>query len=145
MLNNLGLSTDYTSLHLCMNFVGAFLRGYIGDYKPRLVNRKPRFYQYRFPQERTDRVWVERDLCSCVREATNALMSRLAPAESIYFLVNTLLHLGGRAAQVGDNEALEDLAYTFADMSERFEGYWIIRFQTPDAEEEKALTRVETL
>lgn len=28
-LNNLACSTDYTSLHLCMNFVGAFLREYV--------------------------------------------------------------------------------------------------------------------
>jgi hypothetical protein len=77
MLNNLALSTDYTSLHLCMNFVGTFLREYVGDYKPRLINRKPGFYQYQFPQEQTDRVWVEREACFSVREATN-----LTPLES---------------------------------------------------------------
>ncbi len=112
MLNNLALSTDYTNLHLCMNSVGAFLREYVGDYKPRLVNRKPGFYQYQFPQERTGRVWVEREACSSVKEAANVFMSRLAPAEGIYYLVDTLPPLGGRAAQVGDHDALEVLAYT---------------------------------
>ncbi len=82
MLNNLALSTDYTSLHLCMNFVGAFLREYVGDYKPRLVGRRPGFFLYQFPEKRSDTAWVEREACSAVREATNALMVRMAPAES---------------------------------------------------------------
>jgi hypothetical protein len=236
MLNNLARFTDYTSLHLCMNFVGAFLREYVGDYKPRLVNRKPGFFEYQFPQQSTDNAWVEREACSFVRDATNALMGRMAPAESVYYLVDGLRPFGGRAVEVGDAEALEVLAQTFVDMGtteatfagaanfntrpmersaegaawarannhndaerllaavffilfaylryhierlgaagwtytsslheakaremkdlgidfseaakesrKRFEGYWIIRFQNPDAEEEKALKRIARL
>ncbi len=236
MLNNLALSTDYTSLHLCMNFVGAFLREYVGDYKPRLMDRRPGFFVYQFPEKRTDNTWVEREACSAVREATNALMVRMAPAESIYYLVDGLRPFGGRAAEIGDLEALEILAHTFVDMGTteatfagaanfntrplersaegavwarssnhpeaerllsatffilfaylnhhierlgaagweyssslhevkakemkdlgidfseaaresrgRFDGYWIIRFQDPDAEQAKALRRIERL
>ena len=44
---------------------------------------------------------------------------------------------------------MKDLRIDFSEAAEesrgRFEGYWINRFQTPDAEEEKALTRIESL
>ena len=98
--------------------MGPFLREYVADHKPRLVNRKPRFFQYQFPQQSTDHAWVEREACSSVRDATNALMvmGRMAPAESVHYLVDGLLPFGERATEVGDLEALEVLADTFVDM-----------------------------
>ncbi len=115
-LNNLALSTDYTSLHLCINFVGAFLREYVGQYKPRLVRRRPGFFRYRFPQDRIDETWVEREACGFVRDATDALLGRLGPAESIYYMVDGLRPFGGTAMEVGDVEALGVPADTFVEM-----------------------------
>lgn len=236
MLNNLAVSADHTSLHLCMNFVGAFLQEYVGDHKPRLVSGRSDFFVYRFPEKRTDYTWVEQEAISSVTEAVNALMARMAPAESIYYLVDGLQSFGVRAAQMGDTEAMAVLAEAFVDMGtteatfagatnfntrplersadgavwarsedlpeaerllsatffilfaylnyhverltaagwtytsslhetkakevkdagtdfseaakesrKRFEGYWIIRFQDPDAEEEKALKKIRRL
>ncbi len=236
MLNNLAVSADHASLRLCMNFVGAFLREYVGDHKPRLVSRRPGFFVYRFPEKRTDYTWVEREAISSVTEAVNVLMARMAPAESIYYLVDGLRPFGGRAAQMEDTEAMTALAEAFVDMGtteatfagatnfntrplersaegavwargedmpeaerllsasffvlfaylnyhverltaagwtytsslhetkaremkdagidfseaakesrKRFEGYWIIRFQDPDAEQDKALKRIQRL
>lgn len=233
-LHNLARSTDYTSLHLCMNFVGAFLREYVKDYKPRLIEERPAFFEYQFPQKTADNVWVEKEACTFVRDATDDLLGRLAPAESVYYLVDGLQPLGGAAVEADDIEALEVLAYTFVEMGttertfgmsvnfntrplersaegaiwaqenghedatrllsavffvlfayldyhirnmgpqaftsslhetkarmlrdagvdfseaanesrERFEGYWIIRFQDPDAEQAEALERIRRL
>ncbi len=115
-LNNLALSTDYTSLHLSMNHLSYFLQWYVREQKPRLKERKPGFFEYQFPQKRTDNVWVERAVCTFVRDATDALLGRLGPAESIYYLVDSLRPFGGAAAEAGDMEALEVLAHTFVEM-----------------------------
>ncbi|QIN82793.1 hypothetical protein GBA63_09120 [Rubrobacter tropicus] len=115
-LNNLALSTDYTSLHLCMNFVTRFLKDYILEQKPRLLRENPGFFEYRFPEKRTDSAWVEREACTFVKDATDALLGKLGPAESIYYLVDGLLPFGGAAMNAGDGEALEVLAEAFVEM-----------------------------
>ena len=115
-LSNLARSTDYTSLHLCMNFVGAFLREYVQDYKPRLIDGRRDFFEYQFPEKRIDNVWVEKEACSFVRDATDDLLGRLAPAESVYYLVDGLRPFGGAATAVEDMEALEVFANTFVEM-----------------------------
>ncbi len=115
-LNNLARSTDYTGLHLCMNFVGAFLQEYVGGHKRRLLDRRPSFFEYQFPEKKTDNVWVEREACTFVRDATDELLGRLAPAESVYYLVDGLLPLGQVAVEAGDLEALEVLCFAFAEM-----------------------------
>lgn len=242
MINNLALSTDDTSLRLCMNYLGVFLVEYVGNYKPRLVNTRPGFFRYHHPIQGTNLTWVESEACTAVRNAVNTLMARMGPSESIYHLVDWLLSFGQnktfgqRAMEVGDTEALKVLARTFVDMGtteatfasvanfnirplersadgaiwahnnghpeaerllsatffvlftylhyhiqrltaggwvytsklhetkakelknlgidfskaakesrERFEGYWIIRFQDPDAEQNKALKSIERL
>ncbi|TCJ20725.1 hypothetical protein E0L93_00390 [Rubrobacter taiwanensis] len=115
-LNNLALSTDYTSLHLSMNHLSYFLQWYVREQKSRLKERKPGFFEYQFPQKRTDSVWVEREVCTFVRDATDSLLGRLGPAESIYYLVDGLRPFGGAAIEAGDMEALEVLADTFVEM-----------------------------
>lgn len=115
-LNNLSLSTDYMSLHLSMNHLSDFLQWYVRKQKPRFKERKSGFFEYQFPQKRTDNVWVEREVCTFVRDATDSLLGRLGPAESIYYLVDSLRPFGGAATEVGDIEALEVLADTFVEM-----------------------------
>lgn len=115
-LNNLALSADYTSLYLCMNFVSAVLQEYVRDHKARLTKRRPGFFRYQFPREETDHTWVEREACIAVRDATDGLLGRLGPAESVYYLVDGLLPFGQAAAEQGDQEALEILAHTFVEM-----------------------------
>lgn len=115
-LNNLALSTDYTSLHLSMNHLAYFLQWYVREQKPRLKKRKISFFEYQFPEKNTDNVWVEREVCTSVRDATDSLLGRLGPAESIYHLVDSLRPFGGAAAEVEDIEALEVLADTFVEM-----------------------------
>lgn len=115
-LNNLARSTDYTSLHLCMNFVGAFLEEYARERKPHLLNGRQAFFEYQFPEKETDKVWVEREACTFVRDATDELLGRLAPAESVYFLVDGLLPLARAAVETEDLEALEVLCFAFAEM-----------------------------
>jgi hypothetical protein len=115
-LNNLALSTDYTSLHLSMNHLAYFLQWYVREQKAQLKERKPGFFEYQFPQKSTDNVWVEREACTFVRDATDALLGRLGPAESIYYLVDSLRPFGGAATESGDIEALEVLAHTFVEM-----------------------------
>lgn len=115
-LNHLALSTDYTSLHLSMNHLRYFLQWYVREQKPRLKDTKPGFFEYQFPEKRMDDVWVEREACTFVRDATDSLLGRLGPAESVYYLVDSLRPFGGAAAEAGDLEALEILAYTFVEM-----------------------------
>lgn len=115
-LNNLTLSADYTSLHLCMNFVNSILYEYIRDHKARLLHRKIGFFKYQFPQEEIDKTWVEQEACTSVRDATDTLLGRLGPAESIYYLVDGLMPFGQTAAEQGDLEALNVLAHTFVEM-----------------------------
>lgn len=115
-LNNLALSTDYMSLHLSMNHLAYFLQWYVREQKSRLKERKPAFFGYQFPDKRTDNVWVEREVCTFVRDATDSLLGRLGPAETIYHLVDSLRPFGGAAVEVKDIEALEVLADTFVEM-----------------------------
>lgn len=115
-LNNLALSTDYMSLHLSLNHLSYFLQWYVREQKPRLKERKPSFFEYQFPQKSTDNVWVEREACTFVRDSTDSLLGRLGPAESIYYLVDSLRPFGGAATEAGDIEALEVLAHTFVEM-----------------------------
>ena len=96
--------------------MGAFLREYIQDYKPRLIDGRRDFFEYQFPEKRIDNVWVEKEACSFVRDATDDLLGRLAPAESVYYLVDGLRSFGGAATAVEDMEALEVFANTFVEM-----------------------------
>jgi hypothetical protein len=123
MVNNLALSTDTTSLHLCMNYLGVFLVEYVGDRKPHLAKTRPGFFRYSHPTPRTNLTWVESEACTAVRNAVDALMARLGPSESIYYLVDWLLSfghnnttLGQRAMEVGDTEALGVMLMAFVEM-----------------------------
>lgn len=80
------------------------------------MNGRPDFFEYQFPQKTTDNVWVEKEACTFVRDATDDLLGRLAPAESVYYLVDGLRPFGGAAAEAEDMEALEVLANTFVEM-----------------------------
>jgi len=122
MINNLALSRDNISLHLCMNYLGVFLVEYIGGHKPRLVKARPGFFRYSHPIPRTNSTWVESEACTAVKNAVNTLMARMGPSESIYYLVDWLLSfgqnktLGQRAMEVGDTEALGVMVMAFVEM-----------------------------
>lgn len=116
MTNNLALSNDYTSLHLCTNYLGDFLQEYIGDHKPRLLKRDSRFFKYTHPTEHTDHTWVENEACTSVGNSVDALMGRMGPADSVNHLVDGLIPFGRKAIEISDMHALEVLSVTYVRM-----------------------------
>ena len=95
---------------------------YVGTHKPRLRRTRPSFFRYSHPIESIEPTWVESEACNDVRNAVDALMARMGPAESMYYLVDWLSSFGPepsfgqRAIEVGDMEALEVLAMALVEM-----------------------------
>lgn len=82
-LNNLALSTDYTSMRLCANHIGKLLEMYIETFK---IQMPDRFFYYMMPEERRVSTWLEQELCDSMRDAADALMGRGGPALVINYL-----------------------------------------------------------
>jgi hypothetical protein len=80
---------------------------------------------------------------------------RISPAEFSGFVANHVERLGAagwtHTSSLHETKAKEmkDASIDFSEAArksrEMFEGYWIIRFQDPDSEEQKALRKIEGL
>jgi hypothetical protein len=112
-LNNLALSTDYTSVRLCANHIGKLLQLYIGVIKARMPES---FFYYVMPEERYASTWFEKELCDSMRDAADALMGRAGPALVINYLAQRLVPFGQAAIERGDNTAVEVLGRTYIEM-----------------------------
>jgi hypothetical protein len=112
-LNNLALSTDYTSVRLCANHIGKVLEIYIETFKAQMPDR---FFYYVMPEERRVPTWLEEELCDSMRDAADALMGRGGPALVINYLAQRLVPFGQKAIEHGDTDAVEVLGRTFIEM-----------------------------
>lgn len=112
-LNNLVLSTDYTSVRLCANHIGKLLEIYIENFKAQMPDS---FFYYVMPEERRVPTWLEDELCDSMRDATDTLMGRGAPSLVVNYLAQRLVPFGQKAVENGDTEAVEVLGRTFIEM-----------------------------
>ncbi len=112
-LNNLALSTDYTSVRLCANHIGKVLELYIAEIKPQMPDS---FFYYVMPEERRVSTWVEDEFCDSMRDAADTLMGRPGPALVINYLAERLQPFGRKAIEHGDVEAVEVLGRTYIEM-----------------------------
>lgn len=112
-LNNLVLTTDYTSVRLCANHIGKLLELYIEEIKQ---NMPDSFFHYELPDESYVPTWVEDELCDSMRDAADALMGRAAPALVINYLAERLQPFGRKAVEYGDLDTIEVLGRTYIEM-----------------------------
>lgn len=112
-LNNLVLTTDYTSVRLCANHIGELLELYLQEIKHRMPSS---FFYYVMPDKRHVPTWVEDELCDSMRDAADALMGRGGPALVINYLAERLQPFGRKAVERGDLGAVEVLGRTYIEM-----------------------------